>query len=298
VKSERRYDPAVPAPSGPPDYQKLKEAFVDSWNKRADEWEAWSPIVDAWFAPATQLLLKGLELKPGAQVLELAAGSGGFTRYLAKEVGPSGQVQATDSGPKMVKLLTRNAKAHGLVQVRARVMDGEAPDLADRSMDAIACRQGVFFFADPPTAFRRLFRILKPGGRLSVSVFTTPEHNPFLFVPQQILVKWAHPDGDAPVPPPGPGPFSLGQPGQIARLLEGAGFAHVRTQVVPCPLKMPTIDDLLKFYHQNMGYLIEEQSAGRQRLAWDEVRDAVADFVGPGTRGAPSEIAVASARRA
>ena len=276
--------------------QELKQAIVDDWDARAEKWEAWAPVVDDWFSPATALLLEQLEARPGHRVLELAAGSGGFTRYLAGAVGPEGRVLATDTSPNMVKLAARNALSQGLSNVTARVMDGEHPDVAWASMDGIACRQGVMFFAEPQEAFERLLPVLRPGGRLSVSVFTTGDRNGFLSVPGGILFRWAEPEGKAPPPAGGPGPFSLGRAGQLEGILEKAGYEDLRAKAVSCALKMPTVEDLLRFYQEIVGQLVKDLPPAQQEAAWAEVRASSARFVGPGA-SAPSEVLVASGRR-
>lgn len=276
---------------------KRKEDLVESWDARAEEWDAWTPVVDAWFAPATALLLQHLAVQPGHRVLELAAGSGGFTRHLARAVGPDGRVLATDSGPNMVKLAARNALAQGLSNVTTRVMDGEHPDVSWASMDGVASRQGVMFFAKPEAAFAQLVRVLRPGGRLSVSVFTTSNRNGFLSVPARILSHWVDPDGTTPKPPEGPGPFSLGKPGQLEEMLRRTGYDEVRSDTVACTLRMPTADDLLRFYHEILGDTVRDLGLTQQEQAWAEVRRTCEPFVDPSGPGAPSEILVASGRR-
>ncbi len=281
----------------PPSIESRKEDIVDSWDARAEQWDAWTPVVDAWFAPATALLLEHLEVRPGHRVLELAAGSGGFTRHLAHAVGPEGRVLATDTGPNMVKLAARNALAQGLTNVTTRVMDGEPPDVSWASMDGVTSRQGVMFFADPGAAFAQLLRVLRPGGRLSVSVFTTSARNPFMSVPARILSHWADPHGTSPKLPEGPGPFSLGKPGQLAETLRRAGYDDVRSDTVACALRMPSADDLLRFYHEILGDTVRELPPMQQERAWAEVRQACGAFVDPSGPGAPSEILVGSGRR-
>ncbi len=281
----------------PPSVDDLKATIVDTWDARAEQWDAWTPYVDDWFAPATELLLQRLDLRPGNRLLELAAGSGGFTHHLARAVGPEGRVLATDSSPNMVKLAARHALAQGLTNVTTRVMDGERPDLSWASMDGVSCRQGVMFFARPQEALGRLLLVLRPGGRISVSVFTTGDRNGVLSVPGRILSRWAAPDGAAPKPPEGPGPFSLGKPGQLEGMLVDAGYEGVRSDTVRCALRMPSLDDLLRFYQEIIGDVLRDVAPARQEQAWEEVRQACAGFVGPASTGGPSEILVASGRR-
>lgn len=285
----------TPTPMRPED---VKAGISEGWDAIAEEWDGWTPIVNDWFNPATQVLLEFLGLKPGDRILELAAGTGGLTLQLAKVVGSEGRIIATDIGPNMVKLAARNLRAAGFSNVNARVMDGENPDLTWASMDAIVCRQGMMFFADPTGALQKLYRVLRPGGRIGVTVFSTPDRNEFMTIPRKILTRWAKPGGETPAPPtPGPGPFSLAAPGALEGMLKGAGFIDLQARIVPAWLRMLTQTDFLRFCDDILGEIVAELPPEKQAKAWDEVERATASFTAPGSNGAPSELIVASGRR-
>jgi ubiquinone/menaquinone biosynthesis C-methylase UbiE len=274
-----------------------KETIVESWDARAEQWDRWTPVVDSWFGPATELMLQYLRLQPGESVLELAAGTGGFTKHLSAGVGPTGRVVATDSGPAMVQRAARNALQAGLANVSARVMDAEHPDVEAGSADAIACRQAFMLLADPEGALRRLRRVLRPGGRVSLSVFSTPENNGILSVPGKILARWANPNADPPLPVSGPGPFRLGAPGLLERYLNEAGYSDIVARAVVCPLLMPSLEELLRFYHELLDLTVKDLSAEDRTRAWGEVEEAVSSYTGEGSAGAPCEILVVAAHR-
>jgi len=282
---------------GPSDPAARKERISEGWDAMAEKWDSWAPIVDAWFAPATRILLERLCLKAGDRVLELAAGSGGLTLHLARAVGPEGRIIATDSGPNMVKLAARNIRAAGLSNVVARVMDGEDPDVAWASMDAVACRQGFMFFADPTGALGRLFRILRPGGRIGLTVFSTPERNGFMAVPLSILSRWRRPDGSTGPASEGPGPFSLSAPGLLESMLRSTGYTEVEARAVRSPLRLSSVDELLRFDDDILGDLVADLPPAAQKEAWRAVAEASAEYVGPHSQGAPCELLVVSGRR-
>ncbi|TNE50710.1 MAG: methyltransferase domain-containing protein [Bacteroidetes bacterium] len=86
----------------------------------------------------------------------------------------------------------------------------EEIELPAESFDAVICRMGLMLFAEPARAASKAWQVLKPGGRLSVLVFTLPQTNPFMAKPMQILLKHT---GKQPPAPGQPGIFSLGAPG-------------------------------------------------------------------------------------
>ena len=274
-----------------------KERITDGWDALAETWDSWAAVVDEWFAPATSVLIDLLRLKAKDRVLELASGSGGFTLRLARAVGPDGRVLATDSSPNMVKLAARNVRSAGLSNVVVRVMDGEHPDLTWASMDAIACRQGFMFFADPAAAMERLYRILRPGGRLGVTVFSSPARNDFMTTPVSILSRRTNSETQPEFSAKGPGPFSLAEPELLESIFRRARFEQVTTRSVPSPLHLPSIQDLLRFDQQFFGGIVSELPPAQQEEAWREVVQASTTYVGSGSSGAPCELIVTSGTR-
>lgn len=274
-----------------------KESVLESWDRLAAQWDERTRIINRWFEPATRWLMAQLDLRPGETVLEVAAGAGAWTPRLSQAVGATGRVIVTDGAPGMVRWAQRNAERLGLENVATRVMDGERPDPELAPVDAIACRQGLMFFPRPADALGSWRRLLGPRGRVAVSVFGPPDRNGFLTVPVEILTRWAHPEGPPPEPPGGPGPFSLARPGKLERLIAEAGLGHVRTEAIPCPLRLEDPTELVRFYRMLLDGIVDELPEERRTLAWSEVERAVAKFAGSSSPGAPCELLVASARR-
>jgi ubiquinone/menaquinone biosynthesis C-methylase UbiE len=281
----------------PSDVETIKRDIVENWDRMAETWDAEAALVDRWFDPATRRLLEALELQPGQSVLELAAATGGFTKFLSRAVGPKGRVLATDTGAHMVRIGERRAKAAGLSNVTMRVMDGERPDVRAGSVDAVTCRQGFMFFSQPGPALGRLWNVLKPGGRIALSTFSPPDRNGLLYIPGGILGRWANTADDPPPPPGAPGPYSLSDPVHLEGLLTAAGFDEVRSWVVPCPLRARNLEELMHFYHTVLDDLVRDLSLDDQVKAWAEVARACNGFVGPSSAGAPSELLVVTGRR-
>ena len=214
------------------DAAKYKNAQREQWNKDGAAWRRWNPTLDRWYGEVTRQMLDLARIQPGQRILDIAAGAGEPAVSAAERVGPSGYVLATDISEGIVELALQVALERGLKQIETRAMDGEKLDLPDASFDAVLCRLGLMYMPHPVTALREWRRALRPGGRVAVVVFSTPDRNSWGAMPASIIRRRAQ----LPPPVPGqPGPFSLGGPGVLEDVFRQAGFANPEVRAVPVP---------------------------------------------------------------
>lgn len=118
-----------------------------------------------------RLAVKLLELKPGMAVADIGAGSGYYTELLAKAVGPSGMVYASDIQPEMIRLLEERIRRRKLGNVRT-VLGAEAdPRLPPQALDLVLLVDVYHEFSQPQAMLRKIRDSMKPGARLVLLEF-------------------------------------------------------------------------------------------------------------------------------
>jgi ubiquinone/menaquinone biosynthesis C-methylase UbiE len=113
-------------------------------------------------------IVEALGLCEGMSVADVGAGDGEFTEALAREVGTTGRVYATEVERDKVDELRERAVSHGLLNVTAVLGDQASTGLPPGCCDAILLRMVYHHFTDPPAMRRSLWRALRPGGRIAV----------------------------------------------------------------------------------------------------------------------------------
>jgi ubiquinone/menaquinone biosynthesis C-methylase UbiE len=235
-------------------------------------------------------LIRAGRIAPGQRVLDIATGTGLVAEAAAVAVGPTGSVLAADIAPAMLEQAKERLAV--LPNVSLAVEDGQALTFPDGSFDAVLCGLGLMFFPDPARGLSEFHRVLRPGGRVAVSVNTTAErsYNTRINLATARFVPALREAAER--------VFSLADGVRLASLLDAAGFSKVETFTEARTFACPSFDAYFEEVERGGGptgqayvALPEEQ----RRAVREEVRRDLGDT--GGAIEVPVEILFGSGRK-
>ena len=215
---------------------KQTNTIRDDWDRLSPGWEDQRSYLLEMSRPVHEWLVDKLEVKEGDRLLEIAAGPGDTGFLAAPRLGAAGRLVSTDLSPAMIAVARRRAKELGITNADFETADAQAMQFPAASFDAVTCRWAYMLMPDLRAALAETRRVLKPGGRLTLAVFTAAPENPWASLPAQLLVE----RGYAKPPAPGtPGILALADRANLESAVRASGFTNVTIDAVSFAWRFP-----------------------------------------------------------
>lgn len=228
------------------------------WDRAAQGYlDEWVPR----FAPYHNDLVNQLHLAPGQRVLVTSSGPGSEVLSVARAVGESGYVRATDKSGEMIRICTDQVKTAGFSPFvdcqQADASDASSGRASREKWDAILCAFGLWQLEDRATTLRAWSQALAANGKVGVLTWGPPDaDDPFERLGQ--CLRELEPEHTVPatrIPP---------DRDAMAEMFAAAGLTMVRHTVVRHTLSFKSAEAFVKALRE----------ACTWRRIWEEIGDA------------------------
>jgi len=209
-----------------------------TWDRFSDGWERWDEVVQHMLGPVGETMIRTLGIRADQHHLDVAAGTGQPGITIA-QLAPRGRVLLTDLAPRMLVAARHIADAAGIDNIDTRECSADRLPFPDATFDSATCRFGLMLVPRPSRAVAELARVVRPGGRIAVSVWAGPDDNPWATIAGTAIATEAPqpaPAGDA------PGLFRCSTPGAVSALYEAAGLREIAEWDVPVAMVTDSAD--------------------------------------------------------
>jgi ubiquinone/menaquinone biosynthesis C-methylase UbiE len=212
-------------------------------------------------------LLDRVAPRRGESLLDIACGTGIVAR-LAEQRGYVGRLVGIDLNTAMLAV----ARARSAV---IEWVEGSALDLPfeANTFDVVLCQQGLQFFPDGPLALKEMVRVLKPGGRAGLNVYSAIERTPAALAFVQALDKLLGPESSRTKR----SEHLSCDAQEVGTWAKQAGFGVVDVVTVAKQITFPSMLDYVRFQltATPMAALLKEKdTAERERLIGSIAGDA------------------------
>jgi len=203
--------------------------------------------------------------RPNDRVLDLACGTGVVARLVAERLR-DGRVAGLDINAGMLAL------AGSTPQIRGPAIawhEGSALEMPfpDADFDLVLCQLGLQFFPQRPIAVAEIARVLAPGGRLALSVFSALENNP---APHALANALDHRVSNAAAEIKR-SEHVLADTAALRQLVEGAGFNAVTIETTTQTIHFPSVREYVRIQ------LAATPIAGLLQTVGEDERESLVD---------------------
>ncbi len=212
-----------------------------------------SLFVPALFETWTKHLVDGAQVREGAEVLDIACGTGVLARSALAVTRPSGRVVGVDPAPGMLAVATEIEP-----RIEWVLCGAESLAMSDNTFDCVMSQFGMMFFEDRQKSADEMFRVLRPGGSLAIAVWRSIQHNPAYSDIISVLeerVGLAAADALRL-------PYSLGDAEKVTSVLESSGFTGItveaKSEIARFPSSRQMVEAELRGWLPLFGIVLNE----------------------------------------
>jgi SAM-dependent methyltransferase len=146
-----------------------------------------------------------------------------------------------DLNPKML-VVARSVTSGTRPEIDWRAGNAAELPFGEETFDVVLCQCGLQYVPDRFGALREMVRVLKPGGRLLLSVPRPLQTHPAHLALADALEQYAGPEVAAIINTP----FALGKAEEIRSLVTGAGFQQIHIRIEIDTMRFPSAEEFVR----------------------------------------------------
>jgi len=178
----------------------LAGGVAESWAqlapRKAEEWEKTLESPNRAATQKVSEVLANLSLKPGMVVADIGAGSGFFSRPLAKAVAPGGKVYAVDIQQGLLDYIDKRDKEESIRNIQTVLGEFDDPKIPARDVDLVFINDVLHHIEHRAAYLKALGTYIKPSGRIAIiemnkdDPHTGHRNQPELLVAREDILHW------------------------------------------------------------------------------------------------------------
>jgi ubiquinone/menaquinone biosynthesis C-methylase UbiE len=179
-------------------------------------------------------------LQANERVIDVGCGTGAAAQYAAEAVGILGQVTGVDVNAGMLEV-ARSLPVGPGAPLEWREANAAQLPLDDESIDVVLCAQTLQFLPEKESGLSEMRRVVKPGGRVALSVWCEIEESPYFYTLVEAVARHIGSETAAGLK----SAFALSDADEIRRLLKAAGFGQIEMTVAQLNLLLPKLAEFV-----------------------------------------------------